>query len=362
MSENQLVEDRKTDIQSSDNQSQPIETSEKLKGILSKWFALPNLRRLWIARLGSFKQKFSDLTVSQWLYLVAGVLLFISVDQDVEGDSSLIWVGAIAGIGLMRELWHVFNRLWDNILGKGLVLVLYAATANFAVAIAALKVNAITGIEPGPFVFTIGFTTLLMLPFWLLMSSIVFFSITLIVSNLWLILSILLRVIRIKVKIHWEDRSFVFATMLLRVILIPYVIMSIFHLAVPFAEQIEIFDNPISHVRNAIKEQEKQQDLIDSLPSDNAETPSVNVTVDPDLARIISSEDRMGKGVFDQVIANFIYYFETYPSSKCKKTTEQRSLPIDENLLLLVEKNDSELGYHFFVGPCEGNYTNPVTQ
>ena len=51
-------------------------------------------------------------------------------------------------------------------LGKGLILVLYAATANFALAISAIEINIITGIEPGPFVFTLGFATLIMLPFW----------------------------------------------------------------------------------------------------------------------------------------------------------------------------------------------------
>ncbi len=56
-----------------------------------------------------------------------------------------------------------------------------------------------------------------------------FFSIALIADNLWLIIGLLLRLIRVKVKVHWEDKVFVFITVIMRLVLIPYVIMSIFY-------------------------------------------------------------------------------------------------------------------------------------
>jgi hypothetical protein len=58
----------------------------------------------------------------------------------------------------------------------------------------------------------------------------------------------------------------------------------------------------------------------------------------------------------DKLIAGFIYHFETYPKSACKKSRSQRSLPMDENLILLVTADDSALGYQFNVGPCVGNF------
>ena len=60
----------------------------------------------------------------------------------------------------------------------------------------------------------------------------------------------------------------------------------------------------------------------------------------------------------DKLIAGFIYHFETYPKSACKKSSLQRSLPIDENLILLVVEDNSALGYQFSVGPCVGNYSD----
>lgn len=328
-----------------------------------------------------FAQKLSELTVSQWLYLFAFLLLISSVDQDIEEGSTLLWVGAIAGFGLIRELWHVFNRIWDNILGKALVFVLYAATANFAIAVSALKVNAIAGIEPFPFVFSIGFATLLMLPFWLLIASLLFFSIALVVGNLWLIASVLLRIIRIKVQVHWEDKSFVFATMILRVVLIPYVIMSVFYMAVPYAEEVQLFKDPIQFLKKAVKEDtESNQNAEDILGSDLAQTepenelsqevsvpteppidnePNVNITVSGNLAAVLNQEGEESSGIFDKLIATFIYEFEMYPYSACKKRPEQKSLIINENSVLLVEKDDSELGFKFSVAACEGNYEDP---
>jgi hydrogenase-4 membrane subunit HyfE len=50
-------------------------------------------------------------------------------------------------------------------LSKALTLVLCAATTYFALAISALKINLIRGIEPRPFIFTLSFSTLIMLLF-----------------------------------------------------------------------------------------------------------------------------------------------------------------------------------------------------
>lgn len=308
------------------------------------------------------KHTLSELTLSQWMYLFAFILLLVHVDKDLEKDSELLWVGAIAGIGLMRELWHVFNRIWEHMLGKSLILVLYAATANFALAVSALKINMITGIEPSPFVFTLAFTTLIMLPFWLLVSSIVFFSVALIVGNLWLVVGILLRLVRIKIKVHWEDRKFVFVTLILRIVLIPYVIMSIFFMAIPYAQQIELFEQPIAMLKDAPNESSTPDQP--KLPEDKA---LVTDTNPQDLQVTFNNRpfslpvDKDGKIKWlDKLIAGFVYHFETYPKSACKKQPTERSLPIDENLILLVAEDDSALGYYFWVAHCEGDYSKDL--
>lgn len=341
----------------SNNQLQHSENSEETPKTKSNGFFKKNWLQLPTQIIPSLRNKCSQLTLSQWMYFLALVVLLVQGDRDIQEDPGLWWVGAIAGVGLVRELWHVFNRIWEHMLGKGLILVLYAATANFALAISALKINIITGIEPGPFVFTLGFTTLIMLPFWLLMSSIMFFSVALVAGNLWLIVGVLLRLVRIKVRVHWEDKVFVIITMIMRLVLIPYVIMSIFYMAVPYAEQIELFERPIAMLKaKSSDEIQNREALEDKIIPRDPEPENVRLTFNNRTFTLAVDKKGQIKWL-DKVIAGFIYHFETYPKSACIKLPEQRSLPIDENLILLVTKDDSSLGYQFSVGHCEGNYS-----
>jgi hypothetical protein len=350
------------------SQLQHIDSTEETPEIKRISFFKKYWPRLPTQIIPSLRNKFSQLTLSQWMYLIAFLLLLVHVEQDVEQDYELWWVGAIAGIGLVRELWHVFNRVWEHMLGKALILVLYAATANFALAISALKINVITGIEPGPFIFTLGFATLIMLPFWLLISSIMFFSVALVAGNLWLVIGLLLRLVRVKIKVHWEDKSFVLITMILRLVLIPYVIMSIFFMAVPYAKQIELFEQPIALFKKSVADNKDEKDEKEALKAlnDNIEineTDNKNITIRLNQRPFSIPVDDDGHIKWlDKVIAGFIYYFETYPKSACKKSPLQRSLPIDENLILLVTEDYSDIGYQFTVGPCVGNYSDIESQ
>lgn len=339
-----------------------MEKSEETPIIKPKAFFKRYRPRLPTHIIPSLRNKFSQLTVSQWMYLIAFLLLLVHVEKDIEQDYELLWVGAIAGVGLVRELWHVFNRIWEHMLGKAFILVLYAATANFALAISALKINVITGIEPGPFVFTLGFATLIMLPFWLLMSSIIFFSVALIAGNLWLVIGLLLRLVRVKVKVHWEDKTFVLITMILRLVLIPYVITSIFFMAVPYAKQIELFEKPIALFKESVADnQDETKEYNDNLEVNETDTKNIRLTFNQAPFTMPVDEEGSIKWL-DKIIAGFIYHLETYPKSACKKGPLQRSLPIDENLILLVTEDDSALGYQFSVGPCEGNFSDVERQ
>jgi hypothetical protein len=335
-----------------------VESSEETPVIKPKAIFKKDWPKLPSHIIPLLRKKFSQLTLSQWMYLIAFLLVLIHSEQGTGQDYELLWVGAIAGVGLVRELWHVFNRIWEHMLGKALILVLYAATANFALAISALKINIITGIEPGPFIFTLGFATLIMLPFWLLMSSIMFFSVALVAGNLWLVIGLLLRLVRIKVKVHWEDKVFVIITMIMRLVLIPYVITSIFFMAVPYAKQIELFEQPIALFKQSVADNKDETDALNDTIEIN-ETDNKNITIRLNQRPFTIPVDEEGHIKWlDKVIAGFIYHFETYPKSACKKSPLQRSLPIDENLRLWVAEDDSALGYKFSVGPCVGNFSD----
>ncbi|MDF2177208.1 hypothetical protein P2G88_02995 [Aliiglaciecola sp. CAU 1673] len=321
---------------------------------------LPNKKRNGL----SFKEKVGQLTLSQWSYLAAFVALLATI-QDVGEDRDIqLVVIVLAGVGLGREMWHLFHKIWEQTLGKGLLLVLYAGTANFALALAALKINNIAGVEPSPFVFTLGFTTLLTLPFWLVAATVFFFSLALVAGNLWLLITLLLRLIGIRLPIHWEDKSFVISFMILRIIIIPVVIVGLLELIEPYAEQLDIFKPRMEGLDESLTAEQVAQlkDLRNTDPEKiTALLQSIKEQQQTDNAINAASQEAKAPGTkpvrfLDQMVANFIYHFETYPHSACAKKPEQHSLTIDDYSMFVAEKDSSPLGVKFSVEPCVPRY------
>jgi hypothetical protein len=141
--------------------------------------------------------------------------------------------------------------------------------------------------------------------------------------------------------------------------------MSIFFMAVPYAKQIELFAQPIALLKKAnadnkvVAQEPHDKTQINVIDTKNTK----NVTFVFNNRPFLIPVDEEGQIKWlDKLIAGFIYHFETYPKSACKKSSLQRSLPIDENLILLVTEDDSALGYQFSVGPCVGNYSDVERQ
>jgi hypothetical protein len=136
-------------------------------------------------------------------------------------------------------------------------------------------------------------------------------------------------------------------------------------MAVPYAKQIELFEQPIALFKKSVADNKNETEALNVLNDDikinETDTKSITIRLNQRPFTIPVDEDGHIKWL-DKVIAGFIYYFETYPKSACKKSPLQRSLPIDENLILLVTEDDSDLGYQFTVGPCEGNFSDVETQ
>lgn len=402
------------------------------------------------------KNRFKDLTFSQYCYLLACILLLSYLGDDNKGEEHAIYVGLIGGIGLLRELWVVFNKIWEHNFGKALLLVLYAATANFALAVSALKINSIAGVEPQVFDFTMGFTTLLMLPFWFLTASFIFLGSAMLLINFWLLFSFAVRIFGIRLKMHFEDKSFAILTMIMRIVLIPFLMTVMAHMIAPYVKQMDMFDqlknisivqkmdpmffNPtafenrseqeireimdtlrqtsldalskdeialidnhqLSHLQvemirgmsdenleklvKRISDAAGKQSLMNisntspseisidlstqdpKISGDNQSTEptsehDISQPVGPEIANETQSSEAANyeedTRVLDHLIANFIFVFETYPYSACKKEAHQRVLQFDDNVIFVAEKDlNKELGYNFFVAPCEPNFNS----
>lgn len=269
---------------------------------------------------------------SQWCYFTASTLLLLTAFTD---GSYLPLVALIAFVGLIRELINVFHRIWSTTLGKSFTLITYASTANLALAFAALKINLITGVEPMPFIFTLGFTTLVLMPFWIALSSLVMFMLILILANIWLLISIPIRLIGIPLEIHWEDKHRAMLTMLMRIILIPIVLVHLINVMLPYIGQDVISD---------------QNGFSLNIGDDLSDAAVNNIESNDDMINIGVTEQQR---LIENVIAKFIFYFEAYPRSACIKSDNEKSVILDDYTVLLISENDSAVhGYDYIVKKC----------
>ncbi|MEM0912038.1 MAG: hypothetical protein AAGJ37_13745 [Pseudomonadota bacterium] len=305
--------------------------------------------RAWA--LSAWAQQYNP---SQWCYFTAGILFIMGLLAD-EGNGYGTLAGWVAFFGLVRELLHLFHRIWDTTLGKGAILILYASTANVALAYAAMKINLISGVEPTPFTFTLGFTTLVLMPFWLTLSTVLVFLVFLIVVNLWLLVRLPIKMIGFDIQLHWEDKKRAVLTMFLRIALIPLAVVSILEATKPYF--VDFFGDPTDNIFTTQEfRKQLQEGIADAADADTSleEQPIAEVTVDvqPD------DEDRadaIQRGlIIDKWIAHFIWYLEAYPNSFCEKPQEVRTIPIEEGVVLFVYKdNEQDVGYRYEVAQCQ---------
>jgi hypothetical protein len=106
-------------------------------------------------------------------------------------------------------------------------------------------------------------------------------------------------------------------------------LLLLFFMAVPYAKQIELFEQPIALFKKSVADNKDETDALNDTIEIN-ETDNKNITIRLNQRPFTIPVDEEGHIKWlDKVIAGFIYHFETYPKSACKKSPLQRSLPID---------------------------------
>ncbi|GBL03679.1 hypothetical protein [Glaciecola sp. KUL10] len=290
-------------------------------------------------------------TFAQRCYFFALILfIFQIVSFDDLALPGILAFGLIF-IGFSGELLEMFQKVWDTTLGKSIFIITYATLANIALAFAALQINLITGIEPSPFIFTLGFTTLVFAPLWIGITSIVFLAIGIIFLNAWILISLLLKVLGFEIKVHWKDKKHAILSLVLRLILLPIMIIGIVAALAPYVT--EASGNRVEFVMFGPSSNDNEQGAF-----------TLNV-LDEEAAREELQKISARHASVRKLIAEFIFHFEAYPYSSCHKKSHQRSVVIDENAILLIERNpQANYGYDFVVAPCERGFSenNSVSQ
>ncbi|MFQ3207702.1 MAG: hypothetical protein ACI9IT_001862 [Glaciecola sp.] len=288
--------------------------------------------------------------------------------------------------------WHgeralgYFLKVWKSTFGRLILLVLYAAIANFTLAVAAQKVNIIITADPTQLYHTLGVITLLALPLWLMVVSVVGMIVIFGLMQILRLIRGLLILIRIVPSIATPKEAFPKTFIIVRLILLVPVSMTVFNSLSWYGEQLNLPQTPgfgfsnssggivntqVTKVGLGILENELQADdlsdeerqdlltakrnLLDKYDNGINEnlTENAPVTRDELLSnekneKVIGQTKEASTKVYflDNLIASFEY-------SHCQKGADERVVYISENHILVVRKdNSAPTGYTFRTRSC----------
>jgi hypothetical protein len=310
---------------------------------------------------------------NQKLYFLA-VILGISQEEALtretilEPSTGLLIVGSIAMIGMLRELLDIFTRVWQTLLGKSLIFIIYVIIGNFTLAVAARKVNYITGVDPHSLIYAQGFTTVLVLPLWLLLLTSMSLILLFTLGNVWFLFLKIVSFLRLHpIKVRAKER-FSMLFIFIRLLLISPIMITLIQPLNWYNNElnIQIPGVIISTNQSSVAEEEdtiEESNVIALDKGQEEEQIAVSVSSeeidgnkqDGDLV-IIGSENSTTKGKytdFDRAIAAFVFEYETFQLSRCEKTDAERVSIIGEDVILVAEKVEGHaLGYKFSARAC----------
>jgi len=321
---------------------------------------------------------------NQKIYLLAAIL-GLSQDQSItpetitEPSKGLLIVGSIAMIGMLRELLDIFTRVWQTLLGKSLIFILYVIVGNFTLAVAARKVNYIAGVDPDSLIYAQGFTTVLVLPLWLLLLTSMSLILLFTLGNVWFLFLKLVNLLRLHpIKVRVGER-FSVLFIFIRLLLISPIMVTLIQPLNWYNNELNIeipgitinTGKSIDIKENAAQEQEsteaglldestleEQAASVDSSDLDNLNVNTQGGNITNGKAEVIKEKDKYTN--FDRAIATFVYEYETFQLSRCEKSATERVSIIGEGVILVAEKvSDHALGYKFTARACQlRDYSN----
>lgn len=120
--------------------------------------------------LAKIRDEYFRLQVNQRLYINATAMLMIFLISSAvlgpQGTKAALivflafWIAAIC-----YDLVALYNNVYESVLGKGFLVILFSLCTNFAIALSSQLVNDISGVDPSKFPHTIALLSILSIPF-----------------------------------------------------------------------------------------------------------------------------------------------------------------------------------------------------
>ena len=304
-------------------------------------------------RLAHFKVKLQHiwfaLNTAQRFYLLA-VLMFPS--------DNLVLVSIPAALALCIEFWPRFVKCWDSILGKALILLVYAIIANFALVSASGIVNEITQVSATHFTYSHNFAILLFLPSWVIGISFIFLLLFQIVMPFYLMALLALKLFGLKGVRLISRCEYPFITALVRFIVAMVLLVQVVALsdvgvnkyAQSFIKGVEEGFNETPHTQSSAanetnSQSDEDQTLSIGIIDENANSPQ-DSSINIDLTQNYPS-------IAKKFIAEFIYELEADEFSRCQLSENVKVVELNDYEIVEISKSDTALyGYQFTVKKC----------
>ncbi|WP_102795571.1 hypothetical protein [Bowmanella denitrificans] len=296
------------------------------------------------------------LSPSQKLYVLALVILPFH-----QG-----WMVALpTALALAMEFWPRFTTWWESLAGRALILLFYAAIANFAVAGAAGLVNDVTGVAAHNLSYTHNFAILLLFPTWAISISLILLLLFQMLLPLYLIAILLLKPFGEKGMRLLSRCRYPISTTLVRILLSTMVLVNLM--------------DAVQHSSHFAEGQQITSTIMQKLTGKGTESaPKANQALLPsESTSSLSAESRTGQSSFGLhinnggnllscslakcdyrnftrvAVANFVYFFESDEYSRCQLDKGSKVVELnDYEILQITQQDDAALGYTFEVKKC----------
>ena len=102
--------------------------------------------------------------------------------------SVFIAAGLLLTCGVASDILIVYRKVWETNIGKGLILVIYAAATNFAYALSSQIVNEIVTFESSKLIYSINLVAVMLLPLFVLAFTYLVFAVIFIFGQFYMLM------------------------------------------------------------------------------------------------------------------------------------------------------------------------------
>ncbi|WP_163932212.1 hypothetical protein [Paraferrimonas sp. SM1919] len=311
-----------------------------------------NSRGLFESLASKPKTIWHKLNFSQKCYLLAFVIPILLFPVTVTINLTFVF-STLACIGLIYELQIIFRKVWDTTIGRGLLIFGYIFGTNLTLALSAQLINITTGVEPTALTYSLTFTVMVLAPFWFTAFSIACMLILLIVLIIMMLFSPILHLAPIQEDALFLDKHYRIRSMLARLILIPVAMISLFNIVQDLYTTAEESEKNKEQIEKIVEGIEQKQSVL----AKELNQQQVVVLNEAPSSEQLKEMQNMNTGIpkgLTQMVAHFVYYFESYAHSHCELEPKQHLISINEfEMLFITPDKQQPYGYKFEVGKCQ---------